>query len=98
MGQRLINLTNAFVSFAGGNLGLGFSNQIALRSSSKVINLSSNRLSLTFSSGSGRFAGNVVDPLSGKTMAFKGVLVQGVDAGYGYLLGTNRSSIVLISQ
>jgi hypothetical protein len=64
--------------------------------SSKVTNLSSNRLSLTFSLAAGTFLGSVNDPTTGRALAFSGVVFQKDNAGYGFLLGTNQSSHVLI--
>jgi hypothetical protein len=37
------------------------------------------------------FSGNVKVPETARTNTFKGVLLQGVGAGFGYFLGTNQS-------
>jgi hypothetical protein len=56
---------------------------------------------LTFSGGNpftGLFNGTVMDPSSGKTLNFKGIVLQKRNAGFGFLLGTNLSSRVILGQ
>jgi hypothetical protein len=92
----IINLPNGVVDFSGGNLSPDFSNTIALGASSKVSNLSSNKLAMTFSTSTGLYKGTVVDPSSGATLPFAGAVFQKVDMGYGSLMGANQSSSVVI--
>jgi hypothetical protein len=61
---------------------------------SKVINLSSNKLVLTTAKPSGLFSGTVVLPKTGKSKPFKGAILQKLDVGYGYFLGTNQGGRV----
>ncbi len=90
--------TNAQVEFVGGDLSSNFTNWIAIGLGERVSNLSSNRLALTFSTASGTFSGSATDPSSGKSRSFNGAVFQKMELGCGFLLGTNRSSRVVISQ
>jgi hypothetical protein len=92
-----ITVIDPSVSFAGGNLTNPFANAIALGASSKVTNLGTNKLSLSIATASGLFKGSVTDPSSGKSFAFSGALLQKQNGGSGFLLGTNRSSRVVLA-
>jgi hypothetical protein len=96
--NTVLNLVGANMNFAGGNLANNFANIITLASSNQVINLSSNKLTMTFAVGNGTFSGKVVDPSSGKTNSFSGAVLQKANAGYGFLLGPNLSSTVSFGQ
>jgi len=86
------------VAFVGGNLANPFANAIVLGLSSKVTNLGSNKLSLSIATASGLFKGSLTEPSSGKSFAFSGALFQKQNSGFGFLLGTNRSSRVVLSD
>jgi len=92
----ILNLPNAVVDFSGGNLNSDFSNDIALGLSSKVTNVSSNKLSMVFTTGTGLYKGTVVDPATGTTSPFAGAVFQKVDMGYGSLMGASQSSSVVV--
>ncbi|HXU75129.1 MAG TPA: hypothetical protein VN794_01100, partial [Methylomirabilota bacterium] len=62
----------------------------------KCVNLSENKLSLTFSSSAGTFKGTVVDPATGGPVSFKGAVLQRFNLGGGYFRGTNESGLVWI--
>ncbi len=94
----VINLANPQVMFEGGNLANDFINAISLGAGSKVTNLGTNKLSLTISTANGLFKGSVVDPSNGKSLKFTGALLQKQNAGSGFLLGTNRSSRVVLGD
>jgi len=93
----VINLTDGQVTFSGGNLAADFANPVAM-AANKVTNLGDNKLSLSISTSSGLFKGSVVDISTGKTLKFSGALLQKQDAGFGFLLGTNRSSRVTLGE
>ena len=59
-----------------------------------VINGSSNALSLNLTLSSGLFSGSATVPGTKQKVSFKGALLQNVDVGYGYFLGTNQSGSV----
>lgn len=92
----VLELPDASVAFSGGNLDAGFTNTISLGRLNHVTNRSSNALTMSFSRSSGTFKGSVMDPQTGKTLPFNGAALQKVPAGYGFLLGTNRSASVLM--
>jgi hypothetical protein len=96
--NHILDLTNASVEFSGGNLIADFTNGVALGLNSQVTKSSgSNRLSMNFSLTTGTFRGQAADPVSGKMYAFAGAVLQKVNVGCGFLLGTNQSSRVVIS-
>jgi hypothetical protein len=90
----VIAFTNGLVEFSAGNLSSSFTNQVVVTDLSKVINLSSNKLVLTTAKPSGLFSGTVVLPKTGKSKPFKGAILQKLDVGYGYFLGTNQGGRV----
>lgn len=49
-----------------------------------------------FGSSSGIFHGSISDSLTGKPAIFKGVVLQNLNTGYGFILGTNESFPVLV--
>ena len=94
---KVVELTVAIASFAGGNLSADFVNNISVAPNSIVSNQSSNALKLSFSSSRGTFSGSVTDPGTGKSFAFNGVAYQKLNSAYGMILGTNLSSRVMIA-
>ncbi len=92
--RRMLNLTNATLSFSGGNLATDFTNAVALSASGQVANLSVNRLSMRFSRSTGTFQGSVIDPSSGRSLPFWGAISQELNMGYGFLLYSGQSSRV----
>ncbi len=96
--NRVIHLTNGVVSFEGGNLSAPFTNLVSLTLSNKVVNASSNSLSLSLTLSSGLFSGSATVPGMRQSVSFKGALLQNLDAGYGYFLGTNQSGSVYFGE
>ena len=96
MTTSVLKLTNAEVMFSGGNLSADFTNSVRFLLFSFVENLSPNKLAMSFALSSGTFKGHVTDPGTGRSMSFGGVAMQKLGAGYGFLLGTNKSSQVVI--
>jgi List-Bact-rpt repeat protein/fibronectin type III domain protein len=94
--NNVLNLTNASVTFSGGDLMSGFTNFVTIGLNSQVLKLSGDRLTMSFSRSQGTFLGNTTDPSSGKSLSFKGAVLQKLNVGYGFLMGTNRSSRVVI--
>jgi hypothetical protein len=86
------------MAFTGGDLGSGFANAISIGPSSRVINHSSNSLSMTFSIPNGTFRGTVVDPVNNRSLPFNGTAFQKNASGYGLLFGTGQSSSVLFGS
>jgi len=90
------NPTTASVVLTGGNLSVSVTNSIEIQTNGVIANLSSNRLTLNFSSTKGTFSGSVLDTNSSRTILFKGVVLQNLNQANGYFLGTNQSGQVLI--
>jgi len=95
-GQSLLTLTNATLRLEGSDLGQAIVNQISLGRNNRVINLSSNKLALTFRPALGSFAGRVVDPVTLKTVSFGGVVLQPMDIGIGFFSGNAQTGPVLL--
>ncbi len=94
--NRVIELTNGVVIFAGGKLGVPLTNAVMLTASNKVIDLSlTNKLNLLLKVSNGTFTGGVTEPGLMRSNLFRGVLLQDENGGYGYFLETNRSGQVL---
>ena len=93
-GVRVLNLSTGVVWLAQGNLPASFTNQVALGLDNKVINLSSNKLTLTLTTASGLFKGTATAPGTAAAIPIFGVVLQKQNAGFGYFLGTNRSDEV----
>ena len=93
----VLNITNGVVTFSGGNLASNFTNSVALGLGNKVINSDSNQLAMSFSLSTGTFTGKVTDPSSSESFSFSGAVSQKLNTGYGFLLGTNQSSQVILS-
>jgi cyclophilin family peptidyl-prolyl cis-trans isomerase len=92
----VINLTNAVVAFTNGNLSADFTNTITVDAKGKMINESTNKLSLSASKSSGTFSGSATPPAGGKAVSFKGAVLQKQTNGFGFFLGTNASGRVSI--
>jgi hypothetical protein len=95
--NKIVHGSIVAVDFSGGDLPATFSNLINLGPGSKVTNLSSNKLSLSFTLSTGLYHGSVTDPSTGHASTFSGAVFQKVNMGYGFLLGKNRSSGVEIA-
>jgi len=90
----VLDFANAIVGFVGGNIATNFTNNVRLDLDSKVVNLSSNKLTLTISKPSGLFSGTVNPPGVTRSLPYKGAVLQKQNVGGGFILGTNRSGRV----
>ena len=84
--------SSLLVPFAYGDLPENFMNSVQIEPGSKIVNLSTNKLSMSFSTSTGIFTGTVADPVLNKTWSFTGAIMQRDNVGYGFLSGTNASS------
>ena len=94
---KAVNLSSATVNFSGGELAVSINNAVSVNAGSQVVNLSPNALSLVIATGTGAFSGQVLNPANGGTYSFTGVVLQKQNAGYGFLMGANASSRVVLS-
>jgi hypothetical protein len=92
-GSNILALTNAVISFSGGGLTGAITNEIRIGRKNTVTNLSSNRLTLSFTTTDGVFQGTVVQPGAPKSKAisFSGVVLQDQDTGWGFFLNSGLS-------
>ncbi|MGN6556145.1 MAG: tandem-95 repeat protein [Verrucomicrobiota bacterium] len=97
VGVNFLDASSGLIAFSGGNLASDFFNSFQIGYNNKIANLSSNPLSLAFSSKTGMFKGKVTDPLTARSSTFGGVWLQKANIGYGSLMGTNLSSRVEIN-
>ena len=95
--SKAVNLSGAVVSFSGGSLGAAFNNVVSVNAGSQVVNLSPNLLTLTVSTGSGAFSGQVSEPGNGLVHKFGGVVLQKQNAGYGTMIGMPNGSRVVLA-
>jgi len=96
-GSRVINVATGQVAVANGNLAQSFTNHVVLGTDNKVMNLSSNKLTMTITPLTGLFKGTVTAPGTTRSMVLNGVLLQTRNAGYGFFLGTNQSGRIYFS-
>jgi hypothetical protein len=94
-GSRIIDLSDATVSFGGGNLNNPFANSITIDGNNKVANQSGNKLTMTFTTATGLLKGTATSP-DGQNVSFRGAAFQKVNRAYGYFLGTDQSGSVVI--
>ena len=96
--SRILNLDYSVADLAGGNLLAPFHNNLYLSPTNKVLNLSSNRFSLSFTLASGTFTGATTEPGTGRSVSFKGAVLQKGNAGVGHFLGTNQTGRIEFGQ
>ena len=90
----MLDFSNGYLSFSGGNLEDGITNDLAISANNRVLNLSPNKLGLTLTPSSGTFRGTVVSPDGGRPIPFSGVILQNQGAGSGYFLLSGQSGRV----
>jgi hypothetical protein len=96
-GTPVLGFTDGHAIFTGPDLSPSITNDIAVSAASRVTNLSSNKLTLSFNLPTGTFRGTVADPtLATKRYTFSGVALQGTNVGRGYFLGATQSGTVLV--
>src|SRR5207244_10845664 len=94
-GTRIIDLSDATVSFDGGDLNSSFANSITIDTNNKVANQSGNKLTMNFATATGLFKGTATSP-DGQSVSFRGAAFQKVNRAYGYFLGTGQSGSVVV--
>jgi lysyl endopeptidase len=90
-GGTILSLSSATVTLSAANPSENFSNQIMLNPNDRVANLSSNRLILSFSAGTGTFSGRVQNPANAEWISFAGAVLQNQNIAAGYFLDPNSS-------
>jgi len=99
-GTRIINLSTgtAEAAFGGGDLAAPFVSNFALTLDNKVVDLSNNRLTITFTKKNGLFKGSVIPPGGGTKIKFSGIVYQPEAVAVGLIIGPTRTSSVVIER
>jgi photosystem II stability/assembly factor-like uncharacterized protein len=93
----VLNFSTGQVWFARGQLPSGdFTNSLVWKTNNTIRNLSPNKLTLRIGTLSGLFKGSVVNPATGKRMAFGGALLQRQNVGRGFFPGAGQSGSVYL--
>jgi hypothetical protein len=86
------------VVLEGGGITQSITNNIVLGANNVVTNKGPNRMSMTIVTSSGLFQGSIVNPATGKSIAFNGAVLQKTNIGAGTFLGTTQSGRVSITR
>lgn len=97
-GERVLDLTGAVLTLEGGDLAEPVLCDIELGADNKVMNNSTNKLTVTITPATGLFSGSLAHPVTGKPIQFKGALLKNANMGGGYFLGTNASGRVQLGR
>jgi hypothetical protein len=93
--NNVLNFGSSRMDFIGGNLMTNLSTPIVV--GPRNSQASGDGLTMSFSLSSGTFSGRTLDPATKRWLSFSGVVLQKMNAGYGYVLGTNQSSQVILT-
>jgi hypothetical protein len=94
-GSPVLDLAQARLEIKGGDLLADICSPVSLGADNKAVNSGAEQVSVSFSSSSGTFAGKAIDPSTGLPVAVKGVVLQKLNRGYGFVLGSDQSSQVV---
>ena len=93
--NRVLNLTNAWLVLGIRELPTELTNTITLLSTNnRVVNTSSNRLTVQILARQGLFQGTCRPATTNLQYNFKGILLQKRNCGYGYFLGRTEAGYV----
>lgn len=95
---KVLDLSDASLSFNGGNLHRAFTNRVTLDDRNHVINQSDNRLTITISLSNGSFTGKVLDPNTWEWTTFQGVVLQNQNVAVGCFPGWDQSGEVRLES
>ena len=94
----MLGFSNAVVILAGGHLSPPSTNDVFLRTNNTVLNLDTNKLTLTIVKSSGQFSGTVTPVNNAKSIPFKGALLKRQDIGTGFFVSTNVTGQVYFGE
>lgn len=83
--------------FSGGGLHDPITNSISLGSNNKIAAPNAGKLTLSIAPASGLFKGTALNPETGKTFQFQGVLLEKPNIGAGFFLNTDQSGQIYLS-
>lgn len=78
----------------GGGLASAITNSATWGFNNKIVNGGPYKMSLSLTTGTGLFKGTIVDPSTGKSVPFQGVLYEKGNVGLGFFPGANQSGAV----
>ena len=96
--QSVLNFTAGTVDFTAGTLPGDFSTPVTLTFDGKVTDTGTNKLTLSITKTTGLFTGSVLPPGTTKRSSFLGAVHQKANEAAGFLLGTNQSAAVTVSE
>lgn len=85
---------NSKVIFNGGGLSTPITNSVTWGLDNKMVTEKGASLKLSLTASSGLFKGTTVDPATGHSVSFQGVLFEKNDVGLGFFLGGDQSGTV----
>jgi hypothetical protein len=95
-GLRVLNLTNGVLILDNWNLAHSLTNSFVLGTNNALSGTNLSRLTITNTTG--LFSGSLTNPTTGKAISISGAVLQKLNAGYGYFLGTNQSGSVSLQK
>jgi len=90
----ILNFSDGLLMLTGESLDGAVVNYVTVNANYRVINLSSNRVTLVLNPSTGLFRGTLINPADRKSIAVSGALLQQQNAGWGYFLRQNQSGRV----
>ena len=96
-GTRALNMTAGTVVLSGGGLHEPLTNSITLALNNRATAAPASKFSLTITPSTGLFKGSALNPETGKTVPFQGILFRKANIGVGYFLGADQSGEVYLS-
>ena len=95
----MLVFTNGFLTLRGGNLAEDVIKEVSLLPGNKIVlgscsSLNPGKLSFKLASASGSFKGGFSGGEIAKQVKFQGVVLQNMDAGFGFFQGTNQAGRV----
>lgn len=92
--NRVLDFTNGIVSLTGPHLLGGATNDVFLATNNTVVNLDTNKLTITLVKPTGLFSGAMTPAGQTRSIAFKGAVLPKQKYGVGFYLSTNLSGRV----
>lgn len=96
-GGTVLDFTDANLVVNGADLSQAITNQVALQSNNRVVDMSGNSVTMSFTTSSGLFGGTMINPTTAKKFSFRGVALQNQNSASGYFLSAGSSGEVLVS-
>ena len=90
--NAMFTFNHAAISFSGGELGAGFTNAVRVEASGELANLAANPLVSVSVPATGLFYGWVMNPATGRFVAYRGAAFQKLGSGFGHCDGALQSA------